>query len=337
MPLDDEGLDLDAVEAELDGPRGFLYTIPTFQNPSGRTLSLERRRRLAELARERDLLVLEDDPYGLVRFEGEPLPSLFELAGGERTSSTLVVLEDDRARAARRLVRPARRARRASSRRSRSRRTSRRCCSPGDRLRVPPPRRCSSRTSSASAACSARGATRCSTRSSASSPDARPGAGPKAATSSGSTCRRSTRRELLERAPRPTASRSCKGSDFFPPGAAASRRRGSRSASSRRTRSREGVARLARARARSRAVGLDGRGYARPRRERRSAAARAAAAAAATSDAALARPEGRARRVDREGAEAGAAEVAVIAGCIGSSCSSSPPARRRTAGTTRQR
>jgi 2-aminoadipate transaminase len=85
VPMDDEGLELDALEAELRaGPKpAFLYTIPTFQNPSGRTLSLERRRRLVELAREHDLLVLEDDPYGLVRFDGEPLPTLHELDGGE--------------------------------------------------------------------------------------------------------------------------------------------------------------------------------------------------------------------------------------------------------------
>jgi DNA-binding transcriptional MocR family regulator len=50
----------------------------------GVTLSEERRRRLAELVRERGLPVLEDDPYGLVRFEGEPLPSLLELEGGDR-------------------------------------------------------------------------------------------------------------------------------------------------------------------------------------------------------------------------------------------------------------
>jgi DNA-binding transcriptional MocR family regulator len=86
LPMDDEGLDLDAVAAELErGPKpAFLYTIPTFQNPSGRTLSTERRRQLIELAREHELLVLEDDPYGLVRYEGEPEPSLFELEGGER-------------------------------------------------------------------------------------------------------------------------------------------------------------------------------------------------------------------------------------------------------------
>jgi len=81
---DDDGLDPDALEAALrDGEApAFLYVIPTFQNPSGRTLSEERRRRIVELAREHDLLVLEDDPYGLVRFEGEPLPSLLELSDG---------------------------------------------------------------------------------------------------------------------------------------------------------------------------------------------------------------------------------------------------------------
>ncbi len=85
VEMDDEGLVPDAVEEALDtgGKPAFLYTIPTFQNPSGRTLSLERRRRLAELARERQLLLLEDDPYGLVRYEGEPMPSVFELAEGE--------------------------------------------------------------------------------------------------------------------------------------------------------------------------------------------------------------------------------------------------------------
>jgi 2-aminoadipate transaminase len=77
-PMDDEGLAPDG----LSLPAAFLYTIPTFQNPTGRTLSLERRRQLAEVAREGRLLVVEDDPYALVRFEGEPLPSIYELAGG---------------------------------------------------------------------------------------------------------------------------------------------------------------------------------------------------------------------------------------------------------------
>jgi DNA-binding transcriptional MocR family regulator len=81
VPMDEEGLIPDELP---EGDFAFLYTIPTFQNPSGRTLSVERRRRLADLARERGLLVLEDDPYGLVRYDGEPLPSVFELAGGEQ-------------------------------------------------------------------------------------------------------------------------------------------------------------------------------------------------------------------------------------------------------------
>lgn len=84
LPMDEEGLDVDALAAFLDaGPApAFLYTIPTFQNPSGRTLGAERRRRLVELAAERDLILLEDDPYGLVRFEGEAPPALFELGEG---------------------------------------------------------------------------------------------------------------------------------------------------------------------------------------------------------------------------------------------------------------
>src|SRR6478672_8894612 len=81
VPMDENGLIPDELP---EGDFAFLYTIPTFQNPSGRTLSVERRRRLAELAAERNLLVLEDDPYGLVRYDGEPLPSVFELAGGEQ-------------------------------------------------------------------------------------------------------------------------------------------------------------------------------------------------------------------------------------------------------------
>jgi DNA-binding transcriptional MocR family regulator len=83
VPMDDEGLDPDALARELEaGETSFLYTIPTFQNPSGRTLSTERRERVVELAREHGVPVLEDDPYGLVRYEGEPPPSLHELEGG---------------------------------------------------------------------------------------------------------------------------------------------------------------------------------------------------------------------------------------------------------------
>jgi DNA-binding transcriptional MocR family regulator len=83
VAMDEEGLDPDSLARELEaGETSFLYTIPTFQNPSGRTLSTERRRRVVELAREHELPVLEDDPYGRVRYEGDALPSLHELEGG---------------------------------------------------------------------------------------------------------------------------------------------------------------------------------------------------------------------------------------------------------------
>ena len=84
LPMDDGGLQPETLEEALaSGPKpAFLYTIATFQNPSGRTLSEERRRRVVEIAKKHELFVLEDDPYGLVRYEGEPVPSLFELEGG---------------------------------------------------------------------------------------------------------------------------------------------------------------------------------------------------------------------------------------------------------------
>jgi DNA-binding transcriptional MocR family regulator len=85
VAVDRDGLQVDELErVVVGGGRGaLLYTIPTFQNPTGASLSEGRRRRLAEIARQVGLRVLEDDPYGLVRFEGEPLPTLLELSGGE--------------------------------------------------------------------------------------------------------------------------------------------------------------------------------------------------------------------------------------------------------------
>jgi 2-aminoadipate transaminase len=89
ISLDEDGMRVDELEATLDrlaadGVRPkFIYTVPTFQNPAGTTLSLPRRRRLVEVARERELLILEDNPYGLLRYEGDPLPTLYGLDGGE--------------------------------------------------------------------------------------------------------------------------------------------------------------------------------------------------------------------------------------------------------------
>jgi 2-aminoadipate transaminase len=85
IEVDADGMPIDALEATLDrlhaqGRRPkFIYTIPNFQNPGGVTMSLARRRRLVAVARERELLVLEDNPYGLLRYEGEPLPTLYSL------------------------------------------------------------------------------------------------------------------------------------------------------------------------------------------------------------------------------------------------------------------
>ena len=89
VEMDEDGMRVDALEAllrrlESDGRRPkFVYTVPSFQNPAGVTLSAQRRRRLVEIAREHELVVVEDNPYGLLRFEGEPLPPLYQLDGGD--------------------------------------------------------------------------------------------------------------------------------------------------------------------------------------------------------------------------------------------------------------
>jgi 2-aminoadipate transaminase len=73
---------LDRLEAAGKRPK-FIYTIPNFQNPAGVTMSLPRRERLVRIAHARELLVLEDNPYGLLRYEGDPHPTLRELDRGE--------------------------------------------------------------------------------------------------------------------------------------------------------------------------------------------------------------------------------------------------------------
>jgi 2-aminoadipate transaminase len=89
VATDDDGMDIDELEDVLDrldteGRRPkFIYSVPTFQNPSGVTLSGERRRRLVAIARERELLVVEDNPYGLLRYEGDPEEPLYKLDGGD--------------------------------------------------------------------------------------------------------------------------------------------------------------------------------------------------------------------------------------------------------------
>jgi len=89
VPVDEDGLDpvlLRERLAELakSGARPkFIYLIPNFQNPAGVTLSLERRHEILAIARENELLIVEDNPYGLLRYEGEALPTMLELDGGD--------------------------------------------------------------------------------------------------------------------------------------------------------------------------------------------------------------------------------------------------------------
>jgi 2-aminoadipate transaminase len=85
IAMDRDGMRTDELEDTLDAlehdgrrPK-FVYTVPNFHNPAGITMSLERRREVVRIASERQLLVLEDNPYGMLRYEGEPLPTLYSL------------------------------------------------------------------------------------------------------------------------------------------------------------------------------------------------------------------------------------------------------------------
>lgn len=80
VPMDDEGMRVDAVEAILrKEPIKFIYALPNFQNPSGITLSRGRRMELVRLANEYGVPIVEDDPYGQLRYEGEHEPPLIVL------------------------------------------------------------------------------------------------------------------------------------------------------------------------------------------------------------------------------------------------------------------
>jgi 2-aminoadipate transaminase len=84
VPCDDDGLDPEAAAAlaARHGAR-LLYTVPTFQNPTGRTLPLARREALVEMAARTGLWIVEDDPYGELRYSGEPVPAMASLPGAE--------------------------------------------------------------------------------------------------------------------------------------------------------------------------------------------------------------------------------------------------------------
>ena len=80
VPTDDGGLIPEAITPELASGARFLYALPNFQNPTGRTLSLERRIALVKRAAELNLTIIEDDPYGELRYAGEPQPGFLTLA-----------------------------------------------------------------------------------------------------------------------------------------------------------------------------------------------------------------------------------------------------------------
>jgi 2-aminoadipate transaminase len=82
IPMDHDGMRIDLLEEKLEelkkkGKRvKFVYTVSTFQNPMGVTMSLDRRKRLIELAKEHDFLIVEDNPYSELRYSGEPVPPI---------------------------------------------------------------------------------------------------------------------------------------------------------------------------------------------------------------------------------------------------------------------
>ncbi|HEY6145857.1 MAG TPA: PLP-dependent aminotransferase family protein, partial [Solirubrobacterales bacterium] len=89
VECDEDGMQVERLERLLadlreEGRRvKFIYSVPSFQNPAGVSMSLERRTRLVELARSREMMVIEDNPYGLLRYGGEPMPPLYQLDGGD--------------------------------------------------------------------------------------------------------------------------------------------------------------------------------------------------------------------------------------------------------------
>jgi len=83
--LDDDGMNIDELETQIERVKAAgktmkgIYVIPDFQNPSGITMSLERRRQLLAVAQREDLLIFEDNPYGHLRFAGESIPSIYSM------------------------------------------------------------------------------------------------------------------------------------------------------------------------------------------------------------------------------------------------------------------
>jgi 2-aminoadipate transaminase len=89
VPTDDDGMIVDALEPLLAEPAKLMYAIPTFQNPQGTTLTYERRVKLAELLIRHNLPFVEDDPYGELRYSGDPVPTVLQIEAEQRGTTTL--------------------------------------------------------------------------------------------------------------------------------------------------------------------------------------------------------------------------------------------------------
>ncbi len=89
VPTDDNGMIEDDLEAILKDEHKLLYAIPTFQNPQGTTLTLERRVKLAQILNQHNLPLVEDDPYSELRYSGDPVPSVLQIEAEQRGSTTI--------------------------------------------------------------------------------------------------------------------------------------------------------------------------------------------------------------------------------------------------------
>jgi len=78
VPMDEDGMNIDKLDEILTQNKNIklIYTIPTFQNPSGRTMSLAKRKQILKVAKKHSVMILEDNPYGELRFAGEPVPTI---------------------------------------------------------------------------------------------------------------------------------------------------------------------------------------------------------------------------------------------------------------------
>ncbi|MCD4828143.1 MAG: PLP-dependent aminotransferase family protein [Candidatus Cloacimonetes bacterium] len=98
VEMDEDGMRIEALEAAIATAKAsgktikFCYVIPDFQNPTGITTSLERRRQILAVAARHSFFVLEDDPYGALRYDGESLPPMFQIAREEMGRDDLVTL-----------------------------------------------------------------------------------------------------------------------------------------------------------------------------------------------------------------------------------------------------